>query len=129
MLKAERLDEVQHQCLVRTECTLHENGSLNAVTRLSCGRKVVGFHAEVFIVVRGEGDAVVWSTGVKHRYGIDGSLPWGRTRTRTETWSESMPAALVPKAVRLEVHQWDSPDDIGSIVPRAVRVIRASLGS
>lgn len=97
---------------MHTDVTITKNGDgsghLNAVTHIWEVTKLRGFRGSVAVAVLDENKQRLWVSGTQ-TYGVDGTMIG--THDRTENWSDTVPAQLLPGVRYLAIIQKWNPNN------------------
>lgn|GEM_PF-5360306 len=110
-IRTEKFDVIMDKCDMRTNVVLSNNGRLDGHTRLSCGRKFLGFTGGVSVGVYDINGNVLYMSSI-HRWGIDGPLPGQHTQVREDDWSEQVPPNVLSQARYLGIAQMHTPNPV-----------------
>lgn len=92
-----------------TTVTVYASGLLNAVTHTWEVTDLRGFRGAVAVAVLDENKANLWVSPTQ-QYGVDGR--WIGTSDRTDNWSASIPAPILPNIRYLAIIQQWNPNNV-----------------
>jgi hypothetical protein len=87
--------------------TLNSSGQINGTTVLENHNNFFGFTGGVFAVALDENNEAVYSTEI-HSFGIN-AAGFSKVKTRTVTWSDTIPAIYLDKVEKITVVQVHNP--------------------
>jgi hypothetical protein len=111
-IHASQDDPIHGVGFMHTDVTIDASGRLTATTHTWSGNDFQGFHGSVAAVLLGQNRNLLWVSQTQS-FGVDGKhVPFGGPSDRTDSWNDSVPAALLNQARFLAITQRWNPKPV-----------------